>query len=369
MAQAKAAQAPVDPASQTDWGAVLRRSVFDGLCFMFTAVVIWAAVTGNGVEEIKSMGHVAILLGALSLMVAGGLVSEVISRLGFKTLGWTIYAPPHKRIPGPPESLVKTFWGLQLIAMTGLCLIMGVLLTQANFVLLVYDINNSDPFAPLRQAGRLFAQLLQPDWTVLAGAIMAMVETIFVAFLATAIAVPIAFVLSFLTARNVMGETWTGSIFCTSLRTVFNISRSVEPVLWSIIFAAWVGIGPFAGSLALMIHSIASLAKQYSEAVESVEDGPIEGIRATGARPLQVVWYAVVPQIVLPYISFTVYRWDINVRMATILGLVGGGGIGTLLIKYQGQAMWHQVGTIVVVIAFVVWALDAFSAHVRSAIK
>jgi phosphonate transport system permease protein len=76
-----------------------------------------------------------------------------------------------------------------------------------------------------------------------------------------------------------------------------------------------------------------------------------------------------VPQIVLPYISFTVYRWDINVRMATILGLVGGGGIGTLLIKYQGQAMWHQVGTIVVVIAFVVWALDAFSAHVRSAIK
>jgi phosphonate transport system permease protein len=84
---------------------------------------------------------------------------------------------------------------------------------------------------------------------------------------------------------------------------------------------------------------------------------------------LQVIWFAVVPQIVLPCISDTIFRWDINVRMATILGFVGGGGIGTMLMEYQGQARWPQVGTIIVVIAVVVWVMDAFSAHVRQAIK
>jgi phosphonate transport system permease protein len=153
------------------------------------------------------------------------------------------------------------------------------------------------------------------------------------------------------------------------LRTGFNLVRSVEPVLWAVIFSIWVSFGPFAGMLALMVHSIASLAKQYSEIIEGVEDGPIEGIASTGAGRLQTIWFAVVPQIVLPFISFTIYRWDINVRMATILGFVGGGGIGTMLMEYQGQARWPQVGTIIVVIAFVVWAMDVFSAHVRAAVK
>jgi phosphonate transport system permease protein len=121
--------------------------------------------------------------------------------------------------------------------------------------------------------------------------------------------------------------------------------------------------------LALMIHSVASLAKQYSEMVESAEEGPIEAIESTGANKLQTIWFAIVPQVLLPYISFTVYRWDINVRMATVIGLVGGGGIGTMLIQYQGQAMWREVGCIIFVIAVVVWALDLASAHIREALK
>jgi phosphonate transport system permease protein len=139
--------------------------------------------------------------------------------------------------------------------------------------------------------------------------------------------------------------------------------------MWAIIFSVWVGIGASAGMLALMIHSVASLAKQYSEIVETVSEGPIEAIRATGASELQTIWYAIVPQVVLPYISFTVYRWDINVRMATIVGFVGGGGIGKLLIAYQGQAMWEEVGCIFFVIAVVVWLLDQASAHIREALK
>jgi phosphonate transport system permease protein len=100
-----------------------------------------------------------------------------------------------------------------------------------------------------------------------------------------------------------------------------------------------------------------------------VEDGPVEGIQSTGANALQVIWFAIVPQIVLPFISFTIFRWDINVRMATIIGLVGGGGIGTMLMNYQGQALWHEVGTLGLLIIAVVWAMDVASAQIREALK
>ena len=153
-----------------------------------------------------------------------------------------------------------------------------------------------------------------------------------------------------------------------ALRFVFNFTRSVEPLIWAIIFSVWVGIGPFAGMIALMLHSIASLAKLYSEQIESIDRGPMEAIEATGANRVQVVWYAVVPQVVLPFLSYTIYRWDINIRMATIIGLVGGGGVGTLLMQYQGLAKWHEVGTIIITIAVVVWLMDYISAKVREAI-
>jgi phosphonate transport system permease protein len=148
-----------------------------------------------------------------------------------------------------------------------------------------------------------------------------------------------------------------------------NVSRSIEPLIWALIFTVWVGVGPFAGMLALMIHSISSLAKYYSEILESVDEGPIDGVRSTGATSIQVIWFSIVPQITLPYIAMTIYRWDTNVRMATVIGLVGGGGIGTLLIQYQGQAMWPEVGCIILVIAVIVWAMDIASAYVREALK
>ena len=111
------------------------------------------------------------------------------------------------------------------------------------------------------------------------------------------------------------------------------------------------------------------IVKLYSEQIENISDGPIEAITATGAHPIQVVWFGVVPQIVLPYLSFTIYRWDINVRMATIIGLVGGGGIGTLLMQYQGLAKWNEVGMLAIVIAAIVWIMDYTSSKIRAAIK
>lgn len=217
-------------------------------------------------------------------------------------------------------------------------------------------------------AQRIFTSLFTPEWSILGMVLNAMVQTIFIALMATFIAIPVAFVASFFTARNLMKGSRSALSVYHVLRVIFNFTRSVEPLIWAIIFSVWVGIGPFAGMLALMLHSVAALAKLYSEQIESIDQGPIEAIEATGANAIQVVWYAVVPQIILPYLSFTIYRWDINIRMATIIGLVGGGGVGTLLMQYQGLAKWHHVGTIVIVIAVVVWIMDYVSAKIREAI-
>lgn len=217
-------------------------------------------------------------------------------------------------------------------------------------------------------AERLFSALFTPQFGIFNDALFAMIETIYIALIATMISIPPALILSFFTARNLMKENkFTYAIYYV-LRIILNFVRSIEPLIWAIIFSVWVGIGPFAGMLALLVHTIASNARLYSEAIESIEPGPVEAISATGANKIQMVWHAVVPQIVLPLLSYTIYWWDINVRMATIIGLVGGGGIGNLLMQYQGLAKWREVGLIVIMIAFVVWVMDYMSARIREAI-
>lgn len=218
-------------------------------------------------------------------------------------------------------------------------------------------------------AKRIFNALFHPNWGIFQDGLFAAIETIYMAFIATAVAIPIAFILGFFAARNLMNGSAVTFFLYNLLRAFLNISRSIEPLVWAIIFSVWVGIGPFSGMLALCIHSVASLTKQYSEQIESIDDGPIEAITATGAHPIQVVWFGVVPQIVLPYLSYTIYRWDINVRMATVIGLVGGGGIGNLLMQYQGQARWNEVGMLVIIIAAIVWSMDWASSRIREALK
>lgn len=221
----------------------------------------------------------------------------------------------------------------------------------------------------LNGAGNIFYALITPELSIIDIALKALVETIYIALIATIIALPFSFVLGFLSARTLMNNNLTSSIIYNIVRITANFSRSIEPLIWAIIFSVWVGIGPFAGMLALMVHTVASLTKQYSEQIEDIDNGPIEAIEATGAHPLQVIYYGIIPQIVLPFLSFTIYRWDINVRMATIIGLVGGGGIGTMLMQYQGLAQWHEVGLIILMIALVVWVMDYISARVREVLR
>lgn len=157
----------------------------------------------------------------------------------------------------------------------------------------------------------------------------------------------------------------TGLIVYFISRTIFNATRSVEPLVMAIIFVVWVGIGPFAGSMALALHTIAALGKLYSEQVENITPGPLEAIQATGANRLQTIIYAVIPQIIPPYISFTMYRWDINVRMSTIIGFVGGGGIGFLLNQNIKVLDYRAAAAQMLAIAIVVATMDYISSVIR----
>lgn len=156
-----------------------------------------------------------------------------------------------------------------------------------------------------------------------------------------------------------------GSVVYTIARTVFNVTRSVESLIMAVIFVVWVGLGPFAGVMALTLHTIAALGKLFSEQIEGISAGPIEAINATGASRLQMVVYAVVPQIIPLYIAYTLYRWDINVRMSTIIGFVGGGGVGFLLGQTIRLLRYREASVLMLSIAVVVSLLDYFSATLR----
>ena len=126
-----------------------------------------------------------------------------------------------------------------------------------------------------------------------------------------------------------------------------------------------VGLGPFAGIVALTLHSVAALGKLYSEAIEGIDPGPIEAIQATGATRLQTIVHAVVPQMIPPFVSFSIYRWDTNVRMSTVIGLVGGGGVGFILVQYVRLLDYRAAGIAVWFIAVTVAILDYVSAEIR----
>ncbi len=193
-----------------------------------------------------------------------------------------------------------------------------------------------------------------------------MVETIFMGMMATLFGILFSIPVSFLAARNLMSGSWMTMGIYYAVRTIMNVVRAIEPLIWALIAVVWVGLGPFAGIIALTVHSVAALGKLYSEAIEAIDTGPIEAVEATGATRLQTIMYAVVPQMIAPFVSFSIYRWDINVRMSTVIGLVGGGGIGFLLVQYIRLLDYRAAGIAVWFIAVTVAVLDYVSAEIRA---
>ncbi|MFQ5795963.1 MAG: phosphonate ABC transporter, permease protein PhnE [Candidatus Bipolaricaulia bacterium] len=258
----------------------------------------------------------------------------------------------------------QTSWGISTFLLIALTILAGLLITEVDFKALLTG-------AP--RTGRVWRSLVTP-WTAddfrgtLVMGIELLTVTIFMALMATLFGVLFAVPLSFLAARNLM-KGWIGRTIYTITRVVMSIMRSIEPIIWAIVFVVWVRIGPFAGVLALMIHSIADLTKLYSERLESIDTDPVEAITATGANRFQVILYGIIPQIINPYLSFTLYRWDINVRMSTIIGIVGGGGIGQMLYQFTRLWKWQEAGLMMWMIVVVVWTIDYTSSRLRARLE
>jgi phosphonate ABC transporter permease subunit PhnE len=231
----------------------------------------------------------------------------------------------------------------------------------------ITDINFKDLFHPGSNFGSIIRDFVTIDLStsVLNVVVKDLITTVMQAFLATTLGAIFAIPFSFLAAKNLTGNNPFTKVLFYVTRGLFNILRSIEALLYVAIFVFWVGIGPFAGMLALAITTFALLGKLFSESIETIDAGPIEALNATGSNILQVIRYAILPQIIPPFISYLIYQWDINIRMATIIGFAGGGGIGMTLSTYFGSLQYHKAGTVVLAIVIIVAIMDFTSAKIR----
>ncbi|MDY7005755.1 MAG: phosphonate ABC transporter, permease protein PhnE [Cyanobacteriota bacterium] len=150
------------------------------------------------------------------------------------------------------------------------------------------------------------------------------------------------------------------------IRRILDAMRAINEVVFALIFVVAVGLGPFAGVLALFIHTAGTLGKLFSEAVESIEPGPVEGIRATGASKIQEIIFGVIPQVMPLWTSFVLYRFESNVRSASVLGIVGAGGIGVSLYQSFGSFLYQKVCAILIILILATSIIDLLSAKLRN---
>ena len=186
-------------------------------------------------------------------------------------------------------------------------------------------------------------------------------ETMGMAFLGTLIGSIIAFPLSFLAAKNII----PGWFFHFGIRRFFDVLRGVDVMIWALIFVRAIGLGPLAGIMAISISDTGTLSKLFSEAIENVDRKQMEGVQAAGASQVKVVRFGVIPQVLPVMLSFALYMFESNVRAATILGIVGAGGIGLLLADRIRTHVWDQACVIIILILVTVYSIDFLSKIIR----
>lgn len=201
-----------------------------------------------------------------------------------------------------------------------------------------------------------------PDWEYLPQVMGGLRESIQIAALGTALAAVLALPFGVLAARNLARSpvpSATGKLILDGIRTF-------PEILLAIAFIKGLGLGPFPGVMAVAVHSIGMLGKLYAERIEGVDRGSVEALVATGASPAAVFRHAVLPEVLPDFLSFALYRFDLNVRSASVLGLVGAGGIGALLSLQYQAANYPRIGVIVLGIVATVGVVDLVSGRLRS---
>jgi phosphonate transport system permease protein len=215
-------------------------------------------------------------------------------------------------------------------------------------------------FTDWRNMAEFAAGFLQPNFKEWRAYIAEMVETVQIAVWGTAMAVVVGAPLAILCSANVAPQ-WV----VQPLRRIMDACRAINEIVFALLFVVAVGLGPFAGVMALAIHNVGIIAKLFSEAVEASDPRPVEGIRATGALRVQEVIFGIVPQVLPLWSSYTLYRFETNVRSATVLGIVGAGGIGHSLYENIRSFHYAETAAIIIIVVLTVSLIDLLSAQIR----
>ncbi|GAW41630.1 Phosphate-import permease protein PhnE [Brevundimonas sp. SH203] len=265
----------------------------------------------------------------------------------------TTAASPALAIPAAPKKSTLA-WVADILVWGGVA---AVLLYSIDAV----DLGNISRLFAGNESTKLFVHdLLRPDFADWKMFVAKMWETVQIALWGTFLAVILGIPLGLAAARNI-APVW----IVTPVRWVMNLLRSVPDLVIGLLFVTAVGLGPLAGVLAITLNTAGVLAKLFSEAVESIDKGPVEGVRATGAGKLHEIVWGVLPQVAPLWTSFALYRFESNSRSATVLGLIGAGGIGQVLFDSMNAFDFRAVSAIVIVVVVAVTLIDTLSQVMR----
>ncbi|WP_417774199.1 phosphonate ABC transporter, permease protein PhnE [Stappia sp.] len=206
----------------------------------------------------------------------------------------------------------------------------------------------------------MISQFLNPDFTSLSLYIRKMVETVQIALWGTVLAIIFGAPLALLASSNI-APAWV--VF--PMRRLMDASRAINDLVFAVLFVAVVGLGPLPGVLAIFVHNLGIVSKLFSEAVEAIDARPVEGIRTTGATRVQEILYGVIPQVIPLWSSFSLYRFETNVRSATVLGIVGAGGIGFTFNEAFKGFRFEEASAIIIVMVVTVSLIDMISSRLR----
>jgi phosphonate ABC transporter permease subunit PhnE len=204
-------------------------------------------------------------------------------------------------------------------------------------------------------------RMLPPDPSVLGQALHGALQTVQIALVGTTAAAILAVPLALAAARNTAPR-WLYYL----IRSALNAFRAIDTLVYALFFVAAVGLGPFPGVLAVIVYTATVLAKLFSEAIEAMDPGPVEAVQAAGATRIQVLRWGVLPQLGPEFVSFTLYRFETNIRAAAVLGFVGGGGIGFYIQTYLRLLNYPAASTVLLVLVVMVMVVDFTSSRLRA---
>jgi phosphonate transport system permease protein len=259
----------------------------------------------------------------------------------------------------PSNHLEKSIWIVAIL----------VLLVIYNFSMNAVEFNAGSLFKGFPNMVKFIQSAFPPDWKILPDVFRETLLTIQIALISTTIATIISLPLAFIAAMDLSRSRPFARIVLGALkgfsRFFFNFVRSIDTLIFALIFVWAVGPGPFPGMLALAIHSVGMLGKLFLEVIEGIDRGPVEALEAVGAGRLATKRWAVIPQVMPMFVSYFIYRFEINIRVAVVLGLVGAGGIGFLLNSYMNLGQFQRVSVVVLSILVLVMTLDYLTGWLR----